>query len=109
MSPAGSVDLWPVPTHATAMYSNFTGDLVGLTARGNADVACRSVWATFSDGSSALLFHGVLAPDDQTKVYLPGGIRNVQRMDFDCLSVDRGHAIVSVDANIAPGYLFPIG
>ena len=86
-------------------------NLVALTARGNADVACRSVWATFGDGTSALIFHGVLAPDDQTKTYLPGGTRNIQRIDFDCLSVDRGHAIVDVDANVTalPTYSVPVG
>jgi len=33
-------------------------------------------------------------------VYIPGGARYIQRMDFDCLSLDRGYASIYVDANI---------
>jgi hypothetical protein len=108
MQPVGSVDLWPAPTRAAAMYPTaLTGDLLALTARGNADVSCRTVTATFGDGSSAEIFHGTLAPDDQFKFYLPGGARNIQRMDFDCLSVDRGRAIVDVAANLTPVFVPP--
>jgi hypothetical protein len=110
MEPAGSVDLWPVDTHGVVTYSNLSGDMLAFTARGNADVACRSVTATFADGSSAELFHGVLAPDDQFKIYVPGGVRNIRRMDFDCLSVDRGRAIVDIAADV-PGrrIIVPLG
>jgi len=74
MQPVGSVDLWPVSTRAAVMYpANLSGDILALTARGNADVACRTVTATFGDGSSVEIFRGTLAPDDQLKVYLPGG------------------------------------
>jgi hypothetical protein len=100
MQPIGSVGLLPTDTRAATMHSSLTVDIVALTARGNADVACRSVTVTFGDGSTFRIFRGVLAPDDQFKVYLPGGARNIQRMDFDCLSVDRGYAIVGVDANV---------
>jgi len=109
MQPVGSVDLWPIPTRAAVMYpANLTGDILALTARGNADVSCRTVIATFADGSSAEIFRGTLAPDDQFKVYMPGGARNIQRMDFDCLSVDRGRAIVDVAANLTPTFV-PVG
>lgn len=106
MQPVGSVDLWPVTTRAALMYpTNLTGDILALTARGNADVSCRSVSATFGDGSAAEIFRGTLAPDDQFKVYVPGGARNIQRVDFNCLSVDRGRAIVDVAANLTgPGF-----
>ena len=104
MEPAGSVDLLPVSTHAVVSYANLTGDILALTARGNADVACRTVTATFSDGSSAGIFRGVLAPDDQFRVYLPGGTRNVKRIDFACLSADKGRAILDIAANMTgPG------
>ena len=110
MQPVGSVDLWPVSTRAAVMCpANLTGDILALTARGNADVACRTVTATFGDGSSVEIFRGTLAPDDQFKVYLPGGVRNIQRMDFDCLSVDRGRAIVNVDANVTGPAFVPLG
>ena len=109
MQPAGSVDLWPVTTRAALMYpANLTGDILALTARGNADVSCRSVTATFGDGSAVELFRGTLAPDDQFKVYVPGGARNIQRIDFNCLSVDRGRATVAVAANLTPT-LAPVG
>ena len=54
------------------MYTaNLTGDILALTARGNADVSSRSVTATFGDGSAVEIFRGPLAPDDQVKVYVP--------------------------------------
>ena len=111
MQSAGSVDIWPVDTHAAVTYSNLTGDIIALTARGNADVACRSVMAAFGDGSSVEIFRGVLAPDDQFKIYVPGGARNIQRVDFDCLPVDRGRAIIAVAANVPGprGAFVPLG
>ncbi len=108
MEPAVSVGLLPVPTLAS-VDANFTGDIIAFTARGNADVACRSISATFADGSTAFLYRGTLAPDDQVKMWLPGGARNVRHMDFDCYSVDRGRAFINVAANMAPTYVVPIG
>jgi hypothetical protein len=101
MRPVGSVGLLPTDTLAATTHSSLTADIVALTARGNADVACRNVTVTFSDGSTFRIFRGVLAPDELFKVYIPGGARNIQRMDFDCLSIDRGYAIIDVDANIS--------
>lgn len=109
MEPVGSVDLWPVYTRAAVAYSNLSGDIVALTARGNADVGCRPVMATFADGSGAEIFSGVLPPDEQFKVYLPGGARNIRRMDFDCLSIDRGRAIIDVEADLLPVAIAPLG
>jgi hypothetical protein len=110
MQPVGSVALWPVPTRAGVIYpANLTGDILALTARGNADVVCRTVIATFGDGSAVEIFHGTLAPDDQFKVYMPGGVRNIQRIDFNCLSADRGRAIVTVDANLTGPAFLPLG
>lgn len=103
MQPAGSVFLLPVNTGTAVTYSNLRGDILALTARGNADVGCHAVIATFADGGSAEIFHGVLPPDELFKVYLPGGARDIQRIDFYCLSIDRGRAIIEVDANVVPG------
>lgn len=100
--------LLPVPT-LVSVGANFTGDIVGFTARGNADVACWSITATFADGSIAFLCRGILAPDNQVKMWLPGGVRNVRNMDFDCYSVDRGRAIINVAANMLPTYVVPLG
>jgi hypothetical protein len=100
MQPIGAVGLLPIDTQAAAMNPGLTADIVALTARGNADVSCKRVMVTFDDGTTYRIFRGVLAPDDQFKVYLPDGARRIQRIDFDCLSVDRGYAIVDVDANV---------
>lgn len=110
MQPAANVDLWDIPTHTSVAYSNFTGDILAFTARGNADVDCRGITATFADGTSALIYRGMLAPDDQVKTWLPGGTRDIRRMDFDCYSVDRGRAVLNVAANmIAPLEVVPFG
>lgn len=103
MQPVGSVLLLPVSTGTAVAYTNLRGDILALTARGNADVGCHAVVATFSDGSYAEIFHGVLPPDELFKVYLPGGIRDIARIDFNCLSIDRGRAIIDIDANVVPG------
>lgn len=102
MQPVGSVLLLPVSTGTAVPYTNLRGDILALTARGNADVGCHTVIATFSDGSYAEIFHGVLPPDELFKVYLPGGVRDIARIDFNCLSIDRGRAIIDIDANVVP-------
>lgn len=103
MQPVGSVDVLPVNTGAAISYDNLRGDILALTARGNADVGCHSVIATFADGSTTEIFRGVLPPDELFKVYLPGGVRDVRRIDFNCLSIDRGRAIIVVQANVVSG------
>jgi hypothetical protein len=103
MQPVGSVMLLPVNTGTAVTYTNLRGDILALTARGNADVGCHAVVATFADGSYTEIFHGVLPPDELFKVYLPGGVRDIQRIDFNCLSIDRGRAIIDVNANVVPG------
>lgn len=108
MMPAANIDLLPVPT-LVSVDANFTGDIVAFTARGNADVACFGITATFADGSAAFLYRGILAPDSLVKMWLPGGVRNVRNMDFDCYSVDRGRAIINVAANMVPTYVVPLG
>lgn len=108
MVPAANVGLWDAPSH-TSVDANFTGDILAFTARGNADVACRGITATFADGLTAPIFRGTLAPDDQVKTWLPGGARNIRRMDFDCYAIDRGRAVLNVTANILPGYAVPLG
>ena len=107
MEPAASIGLLAVPTLAS-VDTNFNGDMVAFTARGNADVTCRGIAATFGDGSRTLLYRGTLAPDDQVKLWLPGGARTVRHMDFDCYSLDRGRAIINVAANMIPGAAIPL-
>ncbi len=110
MTPAGSVDLWANPTHTSVLYANFTGDILAFTARGNADVACRSITATFADGTVSQIYDGTLAPDDQVEMRLPGGARNIRRMDFDCWSIDRGRAVLNVTADVVPhSVIVPVG
>lgn len=107
MEPAANIGLLPVPT-LISVDANFTGDMLAFTARGNADVTCNGITATFADGSAAFLYRGTLAPDDQVKLSLPGGVRNIRHMDFDCYSADRGRAIVNVAANMVPAFV-PLG
>ena len=102
MQPVGSVVLLPVSTGTAIAYTNLRGDILALTARGNADVGCHAVIATFTDGSYAEIFRGVLPPDELFKVYLPGGVRDIARIDFNCLSIDRGRAIIAIGANVVP-------
>ena len=110
MAPAASVPLWANPAHTSVLFTNFAGDILALSARGNADVACRSVTATFGDGTVAQIYNGTLAPDDQVEMRVPGGARNIRRMDFDCWSVDRGRAVLNVTAEVLPQPVFvPLG
>lgn len=110
MEPAGNVPLWDAPSHSSIAYSGLTGDIVAFTARGDSDVACGSVTATFDDGSTALMYRGTLAPDDQVEMRVPGGIRNIRRMDFNCFAIDRGRASLNVAADITPdSELVPLG
>jgi hypothetical protein len=109
LAPVGSVMIAPVDTRATVTYpGNITADILALTAR-NADVACRTVTAVLADGSTVELFRGVLVPNSQFKLYLPGNARTIQRMDFDCLSIDRGRAIINVNVNGIPPELAALG
>jgi hypothetical protein len=109
MEPAANVGLWDIPSHAT-VESNFTGDIIAFTARGNADVNCRGITASFANGETAVVYRGTLAPDDQVKAWLPGGARNIRRMDFDCYAIDRGRAVLNVAADMTPpAYAMPLG
>lgn len=107
MQPVGSVGVLPANTGTTITYDNLRADILALTARGNADVGCHGVIATFADGSTTEIFDGVLPPDELFKVYLPGGVRDVRRIDFNCVSIDRGRAIIVVQANAMPGGRIP--
>jgi len=98
----GSVLVLPVNTGTAVAYGNLRGDILALTARGDADIGCHAVIATFADGSYTEIFHGVLPPNELFKVYLPGGVRDIRRIDFNCLSIDRGRAIIDVEVNVAP-------
>lgn len=102
MLPVGAVVLVPVNTGTAVEFANLWGDILALTARGDADVGCHAVIATYSDGSYTEIFHGVLPPDELFKVYLPGGVRDIRRIEFNCLSVDRGRASIEIEANVVP-------
>jgi hypothetical protein len=78
---------------------SFQGDRVALTSR-FADVYCRDVEATFGNGRTRTIFRGMLHADNAVNVDLPGDVRNVQHIDFDCRPTNRWRATVDVAANM---------
>jgi hypothetical protein len=81
-------------------YADFRGDRVALTSR-NSDVYCRDVEATFGNGRTRTLFSGMIPQGQTVNVDLPGGDRNVDRLDFDCRPMNGWRARVDVAANVA--------
>ena len=84
-------------------YANFRGDQVALTAR-NSDVNCRDVEATFGNGRTRTVWRGMLRAGETVNIDLPGDVRNVQQLDFDCRPMDRWRASVDVAANMDRGF-----
>ena len=96
----GSVDFSKRDTHDT-QYGNFGGPIaaLGLRARGG-DIRCEKVSATFGTGVTRELFHGELPEGREVKLDLPGDQRRVQRLDFDCVPLDRGRANIAITADV---------
>lgn len=80
--------------------ADFSGDRMALTSR-MGDVYCRSVEATFGDGQTRKIYQGTLRANDTVNVNLPGNVRSVQRLAFDCQPTDASQATVDVAANTA--------
>ena len=70
-----------------------------LRAEGD-DVFCRSVRATFGNGRTRDVFHGVLHRDDAVNVDLPGDRRNLRNLSFQCGTQHRGGARIRVAADV---------
>jgi len=82
-------------------YENFGGRVESLALRArDADVMCRNVTATFGNGQTADIFHGVLPRGRNVTVDLPGNTRMIRRVDFDCRAQDRGNAQVEISADV---------
>jgi len=80
-------------------YGDFRGNRVVLTSR-NAAVNCRDIEARFGNGRTRTVFRGMLPAGQPVNIDLPGDMRNVQQLSFDCRPMDRFRARVDVAANM---------
>lgn len=78
--------------------ADFRGDRVALTSRAG-DVYCRDVEAVFGNGRMRSIFRGMLRANSTVNIDLPGDVRRVQQLDFDCQPTDGSLASVDVAAN----------
>ena len=98
----GSVEFSMRDSHDSTPV-NFRGDSVALTAR-DSDVFCRDIEASFDNGRTRTILHDATIPFGQTlNVDLPGGTRDVNRLDFDCRPMGNWRARVDVAANMMYG------
>ena len=98
----GSVEFSMRDNHDSTLV-NFRGDSVALTARGS-DVFCRDIEASFDNGRTRTILQDATIRFGQTlNVDLPGGIRDVNRLDFDCRPMGNWRAGVDVAANMTFG------
>jgi hypothetical protein len=81
-----------------AARADFRGDRLALTSR-IGDVYCRNVEATFGDGQTRSIYTGMLRANDTVNIDLPGKVRSVQKLAFDCAPTDSSQATVDVAAN----------
>lgn len=93
----GSVMFSMQDNHYSAR-ADFSGDRIALTSR-TGDVYCRDVKATAGDGRTRTIYTGMLRANDTVNVDLPGDVRSVQQLVFDCQPTDRSQATVDVAAN----------
>ncbi len=98
----GSVNFSAGDNHDSAV-ANVHGDIIALTSR-NGDVYCRSVDASFRDGTTAPIYQGKLSQGQTVNVDLEQ-MRDVQQLNFDCHPMDRAHARVDVAANAFPDFV----
>ena len=94
----GSVEFSMRDNHDSATR-DFRGNTVALTAPDNG-VYCRDVEATFMNGRTRTVFSGTIPEGQTVNVDLPGGDRNIDRLDFDCRPMGGWRARVDVAANI---------
>jgi len=96
----GSLQFSPRNDHETT-YGNFGGRVESLSLRArNLPVACNDVTATFGDGMTRSVFHGVLTPGRDVTIDLPGQSRLVRRLDFNCRALAPRPATVDIAADV---------
>ena len=100
--PVGSVSFSNRETH-DAKLGNFKGTAVGLTAR-DSTVMCDSVIATFGNGRTREIFRGELPRGQTIRIGLPGNERSIDRVDFDCRSMDGRSAMVAIAVDDGRGF-----
>ena len=100
--PVGSVSFSNRETH-DANLGNFKGTAVGLTAR-DSTVMCDSVVATFGNGRTREIFRGELPRGQTIRIGLPGNERSIDRVDFDCRSMDGRSAMVAIAVDDGRGF-----
>lgn len=66
----------------------------------SSDVMCQSIRATFGNGKSRTIFSGNLYEDRKKEIDLPGGARNLTRLDFNCVARDRSGTKLEIQADI---------
>lgn len=93
----GSVMFSTRSTHYSAR-ADFSGDQMALTSR-IGDVYCQNVEATFGDGQTRSIYTGMLRANQTVNIDLPGNVRSVQRLAFDCQPTDSSQGTVDVAAN----------
>jgi hypothetical protein len=97
----GSVDFSFRPDHEVE-YGRFGGRVERLSflAR-NADVRCNRVTATYANGRTSEIYRGTLRQGRSVVVDVPGQSRRINRIDFDCRSLERRQqARVDIAADI---------
>src|SRR5882672_95379 len=96
----GSLQFSPRNDHETT-YGNFGGRVESLSLRArNLPVACDDVTATFGNGMTRSVFHGVLDPRRDVTIDLPGQSRLVRRLDFNCRALAPRPAMVDISADV---------
>ena len=91
---------FPMRQHHQSLRANFKTDTVALTSS-DGDVFCRNVKARFANNLTRTILHNVsLTFEKVVKARLPGGVRNVKRLDFDCWSLYSWRTRVVIDANM---------
>lgn len=82
-------------------YGNFGGPATALqlTARGS-DVNCKYVRVTLGNGDTSNVYKGMLRQGVGVRVDLPGNIRNISKLAFECRSYTRGGARVDIAADV---------
>lgn len=93
----GSVTFSAGSTYYSAR-ADFSSDRMMLTSR-ISDVYCRNVEATFGDGRTRTIYTGMLRANDAVNIDLPGDVRSVRKLAFDCQPTDSSQATVDVAAN----------
>lgn len=93
----GSVMFSTRSTHFAAR-ADFSGDQMALTSR-IGDVYCQNVEATFGDGQTRSIYTGMLRANQTVNIDLPGNVRSVQGLAFDCQPTDGSQGTVDVAAN----------